>query len=116
MKKLTVFLIILLAGCQTEQGKKFHAEAIAAQRRADSMRKITDHYTNCIDMQIKLLSAGATKEEAAIQVDEIRPDCHCQDSLVAQAKRKPYEDSVERVRKKAGKKKEDSLKRILNSK
>lgn len=81
MKKIAI--LILVASCQSEAGKKAAAEVAAMEEKL----KIQKHYNKCLDWRLKLEAAGLSSEEAARKEDSLDATCHCLDSLNAQKMR-----------------------------
>ena len=83
MKKviITSLTIFTLTSCQTEAGRKATEERIKAERVNDSIKKVNKELMPYLDCTIKLMSAGASKEEACQKCKEIHPKGYYYDSI-----------------------------------
>lgn len=73
-------IIIAIVLCSCGSNDAYTHERKELEKRAAALK----HYENCLDMQVRLMEAGLSQEQAAIKVDEITKDdipCHCVDSL-----------------------------------
>lgn len=72
---------MILASCQTEEQRKLTEERIKAERVRDSIEKVNKELLPYLDCEMRLLLAGASKEEACQKCKEIRPKGFYYDSI-----------------------------------
>lgn len=76
-----ILSIMILASCQTEEQRKLTEERIKAERVRDSIEKVNKELLPYLDCEMRLLLAGASKEEACQKCKEIRPKGFYYDSI-----------------------------------
>ena len=78
---MSVLAIISLGSCETEKQRKLKEERIKAERVRDSIEKVNKELLPYLDCEMRLLFAGASKEEACQKCKEIRPKGFYYDSI-----------------------------------
>lgn len=72
---------MVLTSCQTEEQRKLTEERIKAERFHDSIKKVNKELLPYLDCNVRLMMAGASKEEACQKCKEIRPKGFYYDSI-----------------------------------
>lgn len=78
---MSILAIISLGSCQTEAGRKATEERIKAERVRDSIEKVNKELLPYLDCNVRLMLAGASKDEACQKCKEIRPKGFYYDSI-----------------------------------